>query len=126
MADVRKYGATMQEIARTIRASPALENRFTSDGDESVEQTAARLASVPQFRPAFAKAGMSPKQFAVTQFVILGAGMAVGVPKGAKTPEQLAREMGIDPANVAFMRAHGAEIQALFKQLNGDDEDDQH
>lgn len=125
MADVKKYGATMQEIARTIRATPALEDRFTSDGDESVEQIAARLAGVPQFRPAFAKSGMSPRQFAVTQYVILGAGMAVGVPKGAKTPEQLVREMGIDPANVAFMRAHGAEIRAMFKQIGADADDDQ-
>jgi hypothetical protein len=117
MADVHKFGATMKELGLVIKATPALEDRFTSRPDESVEQIAARLASVPQFRPAFAKGGMTPRQFALTQFTILGAGMAVGMPKGARTPEQLVQDMGIAPANVAFMRAHQAEIQALFKQL---------
>ncbi|MDF1504052.1 hypothetical protein [Roseisolibacter sp. H3M3-2] len=121
MADVKKYGATMQELGRVMKAAPALEEQFTSDMDDSVDETARRLGGVPQFRPAFAKTGMTPRQFATTQFVILGAGMAVGAPKGSKSPEQLVKEMGIDPANVAFMRAHGAEIQALFRALRADD-----
>ena len=126
MPDLRRYGATMQEIARAIKANPQLEDRFTSTMDESIAQIATRLGGVPQFRAAFAKSGMTPQQFAVTQFTLMGAGMAVGMPKGAKTPEQLVKEMGIDPANVAFMRQHGAEVQALFKQLRGPAEDDQH
>ena len=124
MADLRRFGATMQEIARAIKANPQLEERFTSGMDESIAQVAARLGGVPQFRPAFAKAGMTPQQFAVTQFALMGTSMAVGMPKGAKTPEQLVKEMGIEPANVAFMRQHGAEVQALFKQLRGPAEDD--
>ena len=117
MADMRRFGVTMQEIGAAIRANPQLEQRFTSTMDESVEQIATRLGGVAQFRPAFAKSGMTPRQFAVTQFTLLGAGMAVGMPKGAKSPEQLVKEMGIDPANVAFMRQHGAEVQALFRQM---------
>ena len=119
MADLRRFGATMQEIGRAIKANPQLEDRFTGTMDESIAQIAARLGGVPQFRPAFAKSGMTPQQFAVTQFTLMGAGMAVGMPKGAKSPEQLVKEMGIDPANVAFMRQHGAEVQALFKQMRG-------
>lgn len=119
MADLRRFGATMQEIGRAIKANPQLEDRFTGTMDESIAQIAARLGGVPQFRPAFARSGMTPQQFAVTQFTLMGAGMAVGMPKGAKSPEQLVKEMGIDPANVAFMRQHGAEVQALFRQMRG-------
>lgn len=125
MADLRRYGATMQEIGRAIKANPQLEDRFTGTMDESIAQVATRLGGVPQFRPAFAKSGMTPRQFAVTQFALMGTSMAVGMPKGAKSPEQLVKEMGIDPANVAFMRQHGAEVQALFKQLRASGEDDQ-
>ncbi len=127
MADLRKFGATMQEIGRAIKANPQLEDRFTSTMDESIAQIATRLGGVAQFRPAFAKSGMTPQQFAVTQFALMGTSMAVGMPKGTKTPEQLVKEMGIDPANVAFMRQHGAEVQALFKQMrasSGEDEGD--
>lgn len=125
MADLRRFGATLQEIGRAIKANPQLEDRFTGTMDESIAQVATRLGGVAQFRPAFAKSGMTPQQFAVTQYTLMGAGMAVGMPKGAKSPEQLVKEMGIDPANVAFMRQHGAEVQALFKQLRGPGEDDQ-
>jgi hypothetical protein len=124
MADMRRYGATMQAIGLAIKADPTLEDRFTSSGDESVEQIATRLAGVAQFRPAFAKSGMTPRQFALTQFTFLGAGMALGAPTGGQTPEQLAAQMGIDPANVAFMRTNQAAIQAMFKELGarlGDD-----
>ena len=52
-------------------------------------------------------------------------GGVLGMPKGAQSPEQLAQQMGIAPANVAFMRVHGAEVKALFKQLGADAGDDE-
>jgi len=67
---------------------------------------------------------MTPRQFGLTQFTVLGAGMALGSPAGGRTPEQLAAQMGIDPANVAFMRTNQAAIQAMFRELGarlGDD-----
>lgn len=117
MADMQRFAATMKEIGVAIKANPALEERFTSTPDESVEQVASRLAGVAQFRPAFAKSGMTPRQFALTQYTFIGAGMALGAPAGGRTPEQLAAQMGIDPANVAFMRANQQAIQAMLKSL---------
>ena len=67
---------------------------------------------------------MTPRQFALTQYTFLGAGMALGAPSGGRTPEQLAAQMGIDPANVAFMRANQQAIQAMFKSLRGDADGD--
>ena len=119
MADMQRFAATMRELGLAIEANPALEARFTSSADESVDQIATRLAGVAQFRPAFAKSGMTPRQFALTQYTFLGAGMALGAPPGGRTPEQLAAQMGIDPANVAFMRANQQAIQAMFKSLRG-------
>jgi hypothetical protein len=124
MTDMQRFAATMQEIGLAIEANPALEARFTSSADESVDQIAARLGGVAQFRPAFAKTGMTPRQFALTQYTFLGAGMALGAPKGGRTPEQLAVQMGIDPANVAFMRANQAAVQAMFESLGGATDDD--
>ena len=124
MADMRRYGATMQEIALAVEAKPALQGRFTRDGSESIEQIATRLSGVAELRPAFAKTGMSPRQLALTQFTFLGAGVALGAPNGGQSPEQLAVQMGIDPANVAFVRANQAAIQAMLEELGvrvGDD-----
>lgn len=124
MADVQRFGATMQEIGVAIKANPALGARFTSSADESVDQIAARLGGVAQFRPAFAKTGMTPTQFARTQFTFLGAGLALHAPQGGPTPEQLAAQMGIDPANIAFVRANQQAIQAMFESIGAGLRDD--
>jgi hypothetical protein len=124
MADVQRFGATMKELGLAIKANPALEARFTSSADESVDQIAARLGDVAQFRPAFAKTGMTPAQFALTQFTFLGAGVALRAPQGGRTPEQLAAQMGIDPANITFVRANQQAIQAMFESVSAGLRDD--
>ena len=79
MADVRRYGATMQQIAT-------------------------RPDGVAEYRRAFASTGITPRRFALTQLTFLGAGMALGVPTGGQASEPQAAQMGIDPTDVAFER----------------------
>jgi hypothetical protein len=81
--------------------------------DASLDEFAARLAGDAVIRQALEAAGVAPREYAVLTLALLEAGMAQQWidARPASDADSLARGLGLDPRNVAFMRAHAAEIQ---------------
>jgi hypothetical protein len=81
---------------------------------------AAKLDGVPAAKAAVQAAGLTSRQYVVYSLALMENGFAAYMPAGSKLPA------GINPANVAFMRSHSAEMDKLSEEIDdpdcGDDE----
>jgi hypothetical protein len=121
MANVDKYFEAQRNLTQTAAAmSPAERAAMEAEEDnapdrsnESLEQMAARLKAHKVFGPAIQKAGLSAEEYATLTIAIMQAGMAQAVLQMRPNDNQdsLAREMKVNPANIAFMRQHSDEIR---------------
>ena len=107
----------MKELAILGARHPEYADAITANGDSTEAYNVAALAKQPAVVAALARAGTTPREYMAISSAYLGAAMAVGMEKsvpGYKIPA------GIDPANVAFMRAHQADLEALQKRMEAE------
>lgn len=109
--NIAKAAAAMSPAER--EAIEAEEENAPDRSNESLEQMAARLKGHKVFGPAIRDAGLSAEEYATLTIAIMQAGMAQAVLAMRPNDDQdsLAREMKVNPANIAFMRQHMDEIK---------------
>ena len=115
MDNVDAWSAAQKVLAAAVEADPSLETAMNLS-EETDAQYVARLESTPAVRAAIEKTGMSVRDYAYTSQSLVLTMMAVGAVK-----EGTLKEMpdGVNPRNVEFIKAHGAEIEAKMKALGG-------
>ena len=121
MAKVDRYFEAQRNITKAAAAmSPAERAAMKAEeengpdrSNESMEQMAARFKAHPLFGPAIRKAGLSAEEYTTLTIAIMQAGMAQAVldMRPNDNQDSLAREMKVNPANIAFMRQNMAEIK---------------
>lgn len=130
LAEIRAVTLTEASFAKYVEATRNLaaahfENCAADDddadaGNASVTTMAAKLDSVPAAKAAVQAAGLTSRQYVVYSLALMENGFAAYTPAGSKLPA------GINPANVAFMRSHSAEMDQLSEEIDdpdcGDDE----
>ncbi len=121
-ADVREARAlvlTEADFAKWIDANHKLraidfKNCIAEDDDseDSIAAALAELEGTPGAAAAVTAAGMTSRQFVVFSFAMAEDAVAsfMSQSAGGKMPE------GVNPANVAFVRKHGPELQALANE----------
>jgi hypothetical protein len=125
-AEIQAYTLTMDTITRLIQATHDLtllkpaagpkEEADDSDGQQSLDQQAARLAKHPEAVALFAKYGFTPRKYTVAFSAYLVTGIAIaGIDSGASV-EDMVTKAHMNPANIALVRAHKAEIDELAKK----------
>lgn len=126
-AEIEAYTLTMDTITRLIQATHDLtllkpaagapkEETDDGDGQQSLDQQAARLAKHPEAVALFARYGFTPRKYAVAFSAYLLSGIAIaGIDAGASV-EDMVTKAHLNPANLALVRAHKAEIDDLTKK----------
>lgn len=119
-ADVGGGTLTMVNTRAYVQALKNLQAGGITDiameSDETMDQYVARLASVPQVSKPIEDAGLSLREFAHVNNVLITAVMAQSAADagpGSAPPE------GVDAADMEFVRQNKAEIEALLASAQG-------
>jgi len=131
--EVASYKLTMDAVRKYAQASRTmkqLEKKHSDDeqedqdeqdnqdsdddgNSESLADTEAKLASIPEARKAIEGAGLSVHEYVVITFALLQSAISQYAMEHGADPAKIARDAGIHPANVTFYKEHKAEIDAL-------------
>ena len=112
-----QYELTMDNMKKLATAMQALKNKDSEvemNDDDSLDQTVAKIKGNAAAMAALQKAGMSPRDYVLTLTSYLQAGMVVAAQKvdaTYKTPPDVSAK------NVAFIKAHRAELEQMSKQM---------
>jgi hypothetical protein len=124
LAEVRAVTLTEASFAKYAEATRNLAaarlDSCDADPDDdanatSVAQMAAKLDSVPAAKAAVQAAGLTSREYIVFSLALLENGFAAYAPAGSKLPA------GINPANVAFVRSHQADLDRLGEEMEEPD-----
>ena len=125
MEALRQWVEANRNLERVVAADPSVEAALEpeesegQDVDASVAIMAERIEGIPAAAAAVEEAGLTPREYVVIGWTMLQSGMAgLSLKAGGDTAE-VAREMGIDPANLRFMAEHEAEIAEIRRQMGG-------
>jgi hypothetical protein len=119
MADFNKYAAASEKLAKLPKveeeANDTDEDEDADDGSESLDGITARIEKVPAARQAIVSAGLTVRQYAVITMALFQASFAqFAIDQGAD-PAKVARDAGVNPANLRFVKEHKAELEKLKK-----------
>jgi len=113
----KKYLDAMVNLAKAAEKSPAVGEALEGSGDQSIAQAVARYNKVPQVRSSIVAAGLTTRDFVLTQGAYLHAGLAYALMKqGGFSPDSAVKTTQVSRANLDFVRENEAEITRLTKE----------
>ena len=114
MPNIRKMVVAYEKLNSAVAANPALAHKLESDeGATSTADVIVKLEAEPAVRQALAAAGITARDFVLTQFAMFAAGVndfAVGA--GAPAPTAPAAA-----ANLRLYRENRAELEQMTTRL---------
>ncbi len=119
MADIRKFAAANANLAKHPKVEQDDDDAEDAD-NASLDEMAARIESVPVARKAVEAAGLSARQYAVITMALFQASFAQYAVEQGADPGKIARETGVNPANIRFVKEHKAELEQMKNQRSGD------
>jgi hypothetical protein len=117
MDKMNHWMATLKALGTEIKKDTTVADVINMDGDQTVEQSVAKLEASPAAKRALAASGMSARDYIMTSLAYMQAGMAAGLMKsvpGYKVPA------GQNMKNVDFYKQHAAEFDKQMKQMSPD------
>ena len=115
-ARMARYYVALDKLATLQKQNPELEE-LAMDANESTEQFVARIEREPRIAAALAASGMSALEYARTSEALVSSLFAQGMMEAGLTKEL---PPDANKANIEFVKAHQAEIEAKMKAA-GDD-----
>lgn len=116
MSDFRKYAAATASLAKHVKTQDEYADEELVDDvadAESLDDMAARIGRTPETRKAIESSGLTVRQYMVISMALLQATFAqYAVDQGAD-PAKVAKDAGVNPANLEFVKEHRAEIEKL-------------
>ena len=116
LADVRKYAAANAALAKLPKPEQNEEDA-ESEGDddnaESLDDMAKRIETVPGARKSIEAAGLTVRQYAIITMSIFQAAFAQFAIEQGADPAKVAKDAGVNPANIRFVKEHKAELEKL-------------
>lgn len=117
MPKVKKYLAAAVNLANAIQRTPAVDQAIETSMNASIDEAVAAFNRVPEARRGIADAGLTTRDFVLTQGAFVRAGVAYGLMKeGTMSPDSALKIMHVRPANLDFVRKNEAEIARLTKE----------
>ena len=115
MADLRKWAVASEKYHAYLRQHPELakDNDKESKADDSLDEIEARVERLPEVRRLIESAGLGVRQFAVISFALLQASVGHMLVQQGQSPDSVAREFGIHPANLRFVKENEAELAKM-------------
>lgn len=120
MDELERWGTAAAAVARIGREKPELKDQLSMNASEaSIDAFAERLEAIPEVRDAVEEAGFSPREYAVTTYVVVQSMLAQAAIQQGMNIDAIAAKAGINPANVTFFQQHEAEVRATFARVQG-------
>jgi hypothetical protein len=117
MPKYRKYLAAMVNMAQAAEHNPAVGRAFEGSGEQSIDQTVAAFNRVPEMRRAISGAGLTTRDFVLTQGTFLQTGLAYGLMKQAGlSPDSVVKTTQVSRSNLEFYRKNEVEMNRLYKE----------
>jgi hypothetical protein len=116
LTEVRKYAAANANLAKHPKVAEDEDAEGDSEddtNDESLDGMAARIGKIPEARKAIESAGLTVRQYAVITMALIQASMAQFAVDSGADPAKVARDAGVNPANIKFVKEHKAELQKM-------------
>lgn len=114
MADFRKWAAVQEKSQAYAQQHPEIaKDKESSKFPDSLDEIEALVERNPEARRLVESSGLSVHQYAVITFAILQASIGQLLVQQGQTPDSVAREFSIHPANVTFVKDHEKEIAKL-------------
>ena len=121
MDDVQRWYAAQRNLFTYVKAHPEAAKVLESNSDEfSLDDLESRLEAAPGARSAIEDAGLSTRDYGVILMSIFQSGFAQAAIDAGADREQILADAKVNPANLAFMKEHGAEINRMQQQLQRD------
>lgn len=113
----KKYLDAMVNLAKAAEKSPAVGQTLEGSGEKSIAQAVASYNKVPQVRSGISAAGLTTRDFVLTEGAFLHAGLAYALMKqGGFSPDSVVKATQVSRANLDFVRKNEAEITRLTKE----------
>ena len=117
MSKYKQYLDAMVNLANVAANNPAVVDRMKGSGEKSIAEQVKSLDSDPQVRGAITATGLTTKDYVMTQWALLQAGMAYAMTKGsAVSQDEVVKTAGVSKANLDFYAKNEAEINRLAKE----------
>jgi hypothetical protein len=117
MPKYKKYLAAIVSLANASQRTPAVDQALETAMNASIDEAVAHFNRVPEARRGIADAGLTTRDFVLTQGALLQAGVAYGLMKEqGMSPDSALSIMQVSPANLDFVRKNEAEITRLTKE----------
>ncbi len=117
MPTYKKYLAAMVNLATAAQQNPKLASSMKESEGWSLDQAVKAYEGVPEIRGAISKAGLTPRDFLLTQYAMLQTGLAYGMMKEQKlSADSAATITKASRGNLSFFQQNEAEIQRLTKE----------
>jgi len=117
MPNVKAATSAAEALAKAAADSPTLRDKVEFDTDEPLDPQLAKFQAIPEAAAALKAAGISARDYVLTATAIIGASLLqLAVNANAKDAQD-----GLSPAmreNVAFLKAHQAEVKTLWSTLH--------
>jgi hypothetical protein len=113
----KKFLDAMVNLATAAQKNPAVGQSLEGSGEKSIAQAVASYNKVPQVRSGISAAGLTTRDFVLTQGAFLHAGLAYALMKqGGFSPDSAVKTTQVSRANLDFVRKNEAEITRLTKE----------
>jgi len=109
----------MARLEEEIQEAEQADDGEDMDEAKSLSDVAARMSADPRVAGALKRAGLAPREAAVMQFALFGAGFAASMLESG-TIKEIPKD--VNAANVKFYQANKAELEAMAG-LNKDEEE---
>ena len=117
MAKYKQYLDASLNVANVAVKDPSLKARFDGFGNKSLSEQVKVLDGVSQIKSAIGAAGLTTRDYVLTQGALLQAGMAYAMTKGTGvTVDSVIKTAGVSRANLEFYQKNEAEITRLAKE----------
>jgi hypothetical protein len=118
MPKYKQYLDASVNLANVTAKHPGIaENMKSGNDSKSIDETVKALESHPQVRAAVTSTGLTTRDYVLTQWALIQAGMAYAMTKGSGvTQDEVASKAGVSKANLDFYAKNEAEINRLAKE----------
>jgi len=126
---VDKAIAATRKMQAIEKANPQLVDAMNQEhGDandaQSIDAIASHLDAMPPVKAVLSSVGISARDYVLTTLMLGEAGAAYQMQKEGKLPPNSELAKDVSPANIAYVGAHQAQLEALAKANGASDDGD--
>jgi hypothetical protein len=119
MPKYKQYLDATVNLANVAANNPGIGEGMKGAAEQSIAEQVKTLEGNAQVRGAITSTGLTTKDYVLTQWALLQAGMAYAMTKGAgASQDEVIKKAGVSQANLDFYAKNETEINRLAKEAH--------